>query len=649
MSASTNFSAGTVVTSTWLNAIDEATFEHVVNVKLHGAVGDGVTDDTAAIQAAIDSMVNVGPGAKLFFPRVATTSSDDFDKGVYRITSSLTFPAAWVRNQIDFGGCEIRYDGPVDSTAAIFKITKNLFYENVFMNGKLDANDRAGYCLYVVGEANLYALKANTLHNMSLENPTVMNVMLGNQTVNSFDTDAADWLFSKVYFRHITPAIGMQVDGDNILNTSFHHTWWNANSGTYSGGHCRFLRGSGYYMFDTFFGYLGPTSNYCIYLRDGQLGVFGCNTEEGSILQTETMSGERKSIALFNIGVNEGTTSSTPEYAVYAPVGQIEMRSCTFGKANLYPRKVYAGDSLHCSNVYLGSNASGSVWGTYEVDYPDRCSVEGQYLNNVKVLNANPTLNLWKGTGVGAYPFGYNSSGFGTFTVEQSTNNNVQGPYTALITVTSGYATGNDIDGLQCQIPVATTTKTGSRTYMAVLRGGVAASSTGTIKARLNVYNASGSYLNGNNITITPDIDGFYTEIFHVIANDESSAYITLTVGSGTAAATASIYVDNMYIVQVEPFTVNGGYHYKSYVDIWTKHVKSYEGMLEYTKAGVLASGTPGSFNQMYWASAAPTVGTFRRGDVVWNTGVSAAGSPGWVCTTAGSPGTWKAMANVAA
>jgi hypothetical protein len=47
--------------------------------------------------------------------------------------------------------------------------------------------------------------------------------------------------------------------------------------------------------------------------------------------------------------------------------------------------------------------------------------------------------------------------------------------------------------------------------------------------------------------------------------------------------------------------------------------------------------------------AAAPTSGTWARGDVCWNTGVAAAGSPGWICTTAGSPGTWKALANVAA
>jgi hypothetical protein len=55
------------------------------------------------------------------------------------------------------------------------------------------------------------------------------------------------------------------------------------------------------------------------------------------------------------------------------------------------------------------------------------------------------------------------------------------------------------------------------------------------------------------------------------------------------------------------------------------------------------------SWRYNLWSeAAAPTTGTWAQGDVVWNTGASAGGSPGWVCTTAGTPGTWKAMANLA-
>jgi len=67
-SPSINFSAGTVVTSTWLNAVDASLFDFVVNVREWGATGDGTTDDRTVIQAAIDFVAGRG-GGTVFFPK----------------------------------------------------------------------------------------------------------------------------------------------------------------------------------------------------------------------------------------------------------------------------------------------------------------------------------------------------------------------------------------------------------------------------------------------------------------------------------------------------------------------------------------------------------------------------------------------------
>ena len=50
-----------------------------------------------------------------------------------------------------------------------------------------------------------------------------------------------------------------------------------------------------------------------------------------------------------------------------------------------------------------------------------------------------------------------------------------------------------------------------------------------------------------------------------------------------------------------------------------------------------------------YFGSAAPIVGAWIAGDVVWNTTPSAGGTMGWVCTTAGTPGTWKTFGAISA
>jgi hypothetical protein len=44
------------------------------------------------------------------------------------------------------------------------------------------------------------------------------------------------------------------------------------------------------------------------------------------------------------------------------------------------------------------------------------------------------------------------------------------------------------------------------------------------------------------------------------------------------------------------------------------------------------------------WAATAPTAGYHKQGAICWNTGAAAGGKAGWICVTAGTPGTWKAF-----
>jgi hypothetical protein len=56
-----------------------------------------------------------------------------------------------------------------------------------------------------------------------------------------------------------------------------------------------------------------------------------------------------------------------------------------------------------------------------------------------------------------------------------------------------------------------------------------------------------------------------------------------------------------------------------------------------------IENDTPQSNKQ----SAAPTTGTWRVTDVVMNSAPTIGQPSGWVCTVAGTPGTWAAMANL--
>lgn len=59
--------------------------------------------------------------------------------------------------------------------------------------------------------------------------------------------------------------------------------------------------------------------------------------------------------------------------------------------------------------------------------------------------------------------------------------------------------------------------------------------------------------------------------------------------------------------------------------------------------------GTHGPQQRDFYGTAAPGSGTYARGDRVWNTTPAAAGYVGWVCVTAGTPGTWKGFGAIEA
>ena len=68
------------------------------------------------------------------------------------------------------------------------------------------------------------------------------------------------------------------------------------------------------------------------------------------------------------------------------------------------------------------------------------------------------------------------------------------------------------------------------------------------------------------------------------------------------------------------------------------------------TLASFVRSGlyNNGQKTDEYRLSAAPTIGTWKVGEIVYNTAPVAGGTTGWICTTAGTPGTWKTFGAIA-
>jgi len=75
------------------------------------------------------------------------------------------------------------------------------------------------------------------------------------------------------------------------------------------------------------------------------------------------------------------------------------------------------------------------------------------------------------------------------------------------------------------------------------------------------------------------------------------------------------------------------------------------------TTGGIIAGGTYVNAFESFGGdptteartTAAPVAGTWAKGDIVWNEAPVAGGTMGWVCTTAGTPGTWKSWGVITA
>lgn len=73
------------------------------------------------------------------------------------------------------------------------------------------------------------------------------------------------------------------------------------------------------------------------------------------------------------------------------------------------------------------------------------------------------------------------------------------------------------------------------------------------------------------------------------------------------------------------------------------------KGLHEGVTSTISFDGTTKYHSIVAYLTAIPTTRFWPRGTIAHNVTPSAGGAPGWVCVTAGTPGTWRAMANLAA
>lgn len=193
-----------------------------VSVKDFGAVGDGVADDTAAIQAAVDSLEANGGGV-LSFPR-----------GTYLISSTITVNASNIM-LLGEGGDQSHDVGTQGATAAS-KITWGGGASPVVQfvspsgasNQKQNGGGMEGFFIqcYAVATFALQIVSWNRgiFRDLCIINPATSGIDIGVQSTLGEARDSQNNHFSQISIRCVegssSTASFIQIDGDSTANTS---------------------------------------------------------------------------------------------------------------------------------------------------------------------------------------------------------------------------------------------------------------------------------------------------------------------------------------------------------------------------------------------------------------------------------------------
>lgn len=508
-----------------------------VNVQDYGATGDGVTNDTAAVQAAIDAVV---AGGTLYFPSGiylvdVNTQSCTLTDGTDVSKCALLIDTA-MRVTGDAGAQLKAKEGASAATDNyIVSCTANVIFDNIYFNG-----DRSNV-------TSSYGIQLNASES------TVQNCVF-----NDFDG-------SPVVAQGTGPS-GMidriDVSGnsfENNGNTIFlawvdrfklnNNTIYNASEGFDLDKYCK----NGQINGNSFETFRGTGADAAIEINGGDSITVANNSirnfKDGIILNAKNTGGADYYSTGITVTGNTVENSTGYGLTVGAQLSGLESLRDSTIVGNVFKNCTIDGANLRGKNVIFSNNA---------------------LVNNTRggLLVSNGTRLVISGNVI------TDNSQYGI---------QVESASIAQITVTSNIIADNNSDtgynGIQ--MSDVTSASVSNNTITGAHDHGIRVQGTGTVN------------LSGNTVT-------------------------GATTGSVRIASTTT-------------WTVNGQNSAKIYPQ--TNDVF-------YNGASVYYSDTdPGTLSSSY---------VFREGDIVWKLAQTAGTSPGWVCVTAGSPGTWKAMANLA-
>lgn len=567
----------------------------IVSVKDFGAKGDGTTDDTAAIQAAITATQG-SSGALLFTAGTYLVST-------LAVTSSL---------QLLGCGPQSIIKQKASTSGNIFSITgagNNVMFDSLTFDGNY---------------ANQAAQSTNS---------TIHSTAIGGTLADIFSL-----VVQNCEFRDSTYA-AVRVQGDN--NPATREVAWIAGN--------RFINGAA--------GVDNPGATPDYIPRDIALDDAVEAWVENNVFESDTAPATFGRSAIV-VAQTQTATERLTELVIAG--NRINRRGCNvsqnLGAIDLY---IWAANCSVHDNIIKNSSASAIKW--------------KQNAARLSITNNKIDSQLVAGVALNGNDPTHGSANDGCI-VEGNQIANWDGATTGVIALSGYWSATTDFSlGVTCrnnqliacsgyQIQILNTkaaTVEGNQIYPASATIGINASvgNDGEMRIRNNYIGACSNYAiytaNSNAATFDALVDG------NVIVNNVNTyaAYIKARRVSFNGNHLAGC-VNGVTFNTVTDLEATGNLlrNFSGTIGLLIDGV---------TNAALFGNSTTGITNGVFynaavtskrdsgntwnWAAATPAGGYYNQGDVVYNSAPVAAGTIGWVCTTAGTPGIWKTFGSIAA
>jgi len=582
------------------------TLPGTVEAGWYGLKGDNSTDNSSLFSDMVTSL-----------DITSATYYDNnvhFTSGIYLFGSEVVFPASLNRSRfIGELGTIIKFSGSVDVSKAIWRLTASstrTYVQLGFDNMLFTAEYKAGYCIVLEGTAGaVYNNSGHEFNRCEFQDATVVNVLIGDNTEPAGkDVNAGQTVFNKCRF--FDAPYNVKLNGANVIQTTFRDAVF-GESGVPSGvtNHVRNINAGDTRIHDSEFTQLASVAAgvYCVYNKSAPLSIRDIHSEDCRLIDSDDFPTARNQehIIMENISVYD--SRATMDDAVIIDIaagtgnqkGRIEILNCYFnsqsGASTHYNRLATFATGVQVSITNSNFGPEGYVL----IGSPERAIIDGMRPLEYDTLNDNPLVEYWS---TSALPYGYtfDNGGGATNTLAASNTNSVHGNRTALVTINEAITS---VCGLTMYVP------RGQADCITVIFSG-AVSGVTTIPGIDQDTGVSATVYK----YINPDTLKFFGWV-EIQQTTLSLGQTEITVGAASGVTGGTMYIDTVSVI---PNKIGWGMHSAMYPK-------------------------PDKINPVVlFGAAAPTLANgWRVGDIIWNSGVTSSGTPGWICTTAGTPGTW--------